>query len=122
MNHFVQYHNPKKMGGPYQRSSSFGILTNKPWAIVGQTVWLITSSPSPRRYFLCSQFVVDRIRTSAGRFRYIAEGLNGKNCLVEIGAMPWFRDLLKTCGNFGLGLQRIKKTLIIKELEQILPH
>ena len=69
----VQYHNPEGMGGPYRRSGEdFAILTNKDFdSLIGSTVWLVTSKGQrPRRYFLCSSFIVDRVeRGNRGRFK-----------------------------------------------------
>jgi len=121
MRHFVQYHNPQRMGGPYRRSDKdFAILTNKDFdSLVGSTVWLVTSKGQrPRRYFLCSSFVIDEVeRDKAGRFRNRAVGSTGRDCDVEIGNQAWFPELLKTTGNFGLGLLPISSKVIIRGLQ-----
>lgn len=123
MRHFVQYHNPDVMGRPYRPShKNFRIVTDKFFkSLVGGTVWLVTSKRGPRRYYLCSSFVVDEVeRDSEGRFRNRATGSRGRDFVpfVEIGNEPWFPELLKKTGNFGLGLLPISDKAIIQGLQK----
>jgi hypothetical protein len=122
MHHFVQYHNPDLMGRYRSSQKNYGIVTNKFFtSLVGGTVWLVTSKGrQPRRYFLCSSFVVDKVeRDNAGRFRNRAIGSRGQDCDVEIGNQSWFPELLKTTGNFGLGLLPISSKAIIQGLQRV---
>jgi hypothetical protein len=48
-----------------------------------------------------------------------ATGSNGRDCEIEIGNQPWFPELLKTTGNFGLGLLPISSRAIIQGLQKI---
>jgi hypothetical protein len=49
MRHFVQYHNPERMGVYESDGRSFGIQTNKPVNnLLGDRVWLITPSRASR--------------------------------------------------------------------------
>jgi len=112
MCHLIQHHNLNIMGLSYQAShKNFSIVTNRFFAsLVGGTVWLVTGKGRPRRYFLCSSFIVDKVeRDNAGRFRNRAIGSAGRDLNVEIGELPWFPELLKMTGNFGLGLLPISK-------------
>jgi hypothetical protein len=89
-------------------------------SLLGGTVWLVTGKGRPRHYFLCSSFVVDKVdRGNAGRFRNSATGSMGQDCDIEIGNQPWFPELLKTTGNFGLGLLPISSKAIIQGLQGI---
>ncbi len=122
MRHFVQYHNPDVMGRPYKSShDNFGIVTDKFFtSLVGSTVWLLTGKGRPRLYYLCSTFTVDKVeRDNAGRFRNRVSGCVGRDLdpFVEIGETPWFPELLKATGNFGLGLQPITNKAIIRGLQ-----
>jgi hypothetical protein len=124
MRHFVQYHNPDVMGHPYKPShKNFGIVTDKFFkSLEGGTVWLVTSKGRPRRYYLCSSFIVDEVdRNNAGQFKNRATGSKGRDFdpFIEIGEMPWFPELLKVTGNFGLGLQSISSQAIIRGLEEV---
>ncbi|HWE62422.1 MAG TPA: hypothetical protein VHB98_11980, partial [Chloroflexota bacterium] len=60
--HFVQYHNPDKMGHAHELSDDLCILTNKPYSLLttlpGNLVWLIGGEGRPRTYSLCYVFVV----------------------------------------------------------------
>src|SRR5436309_2449379 len=119
MSHFVQYHNPDVMGVPYKPSyGKFGIVTNKILrSLDGATVWLLTGKGRPRHYYLCSIFTVDKLeRGNFGRFHSLVSGSVGRHLspFVEIGELPWFPELLKATGNFGLGLQRISNKAIIR--------
>jgi len=123
MHHFVQYHNPEGMGGPYRRADAdFAILTNKDFgSLVGSTVWLVTSKGQrPRRYFLCSSFIVDKVeRRNHGRFKNRAVGSRGRDCDIEIGNEPWFPELTRTTGNFGLGLLPLSSKAVIEGLKRV---
>jgi len=95
----------------------FAILTNKDFdSLVGSTVWLVTSKGQrPRRYFLCSSFIVDKVeRGNRGRFKNRAVGSNGRDCDIEIGNEPWFSELMRTTGNFGLGLLPLSSKAVIR--------
>jgi hypothetical protein len=84
---------------------------------------LVTGSGKPRNYSLCSWFVVDKVdHQDFGIFRKHVLGSLGRDFepFVAIGRKPWFPELLTKCGNFGLGLHRIKSQPIIEGLEQIL--
>ena len=124
MRHFVQYHNPDVMGRYKASHRRFGIVTNKPvGALLGNRVWLVTGSGKPRRYYLCSSFVVNRLeRVDDGEFRNHAQGADGRDFVpfIEIGAMPWFAKLLKTTANFSLGLVQIRSTVTIRGLQKFL--
>ena len=109
------------MGRPYRPSQkNFAIVSDKFFeSLVGGTVWLVTGKGRPRRYFLCSSFVVDKVeRNNAGRFRNRATGSTGRDFDVEIGELSWFPELLKTTGNFGLGLLPISSKAIIRGLQK----
>ncbi len=112
------------MGRPYKSShENFGIVTDKFFrSLVGATVWLVTGKGRPRHYYLCSTFTVDKVeRDNAGRFRNRVSGSVGQDLdpFVEIGEMPWFPELLKVTGNFGLGLQPITNKTIIRGLQDV---
>jgi len=82
MHHFVQYHNPDLMGRYRSSPKNYSIVSNKFFtSLVGETAWLVTSKGRrPRRYFLCSSFVVDEVeRDNAGRFRNRAIGSKGQD-------------------------------------------
>jgi hypothetical protein len=121
MRYFVQYHNPDLMGSYRPSKSGFGVLTNKFIEPVhGDSVWLVTGSGKPRRYSLCSWFVVSGVRSvDGGIFRKQVLGSEGRDFkpFIPLDTMPWFRELLKKSGNFGLGLHRIKSKAVIECLE-----
>jgi hypothetical protein len=122
MRHFIQYHNPDLMGRYRHSQKDFAIVTNKFFTeLVGGTVWLVTSKGQrPRRYYLCSSFVVDKVeRDNAGRFRNRAVGSRGRDFDIEIGNEVWFPELLKTTGNFGLGLLPISSRAIVEGFRKV---
>jgi hypothetical protein len=123
MRHFVQYHNPDMMGRYRPSPKNYAIVTNKFFAsLKGGTVWLVTSKGQrPRRYFLCSSFIVDNVeRGNTGHFKNRATGSKGQDCEIEISNHPWFPELLKTTGNFALGLLPISSKAIIQGFQQTL--
>jgi hypothetical protein len=122
MRHLVQYHNCDRRGA-YWPTRDFGIVTDKRVdSLIGERVWLILGQGKPRKYFRCSTFLVDEVgRRGSRTLRNYARGKNGQDFLapIPIDKKPWFKDLLKTCGNFGLGLQTIKHESIIDGLREI---
>lgn len=123
--HFIQYHNPDKMGRSYERSGDFSIFTNKPYSLVaalpGNTVWLIGGEGRPRRYSLCCVFVVDEIgQADEPSFRWYARGAEGRHfpALPRIDDDPWFRPFLWRQANFSLGLRELAQPDIAR-LQQL---
>lgn len=120
--HFVQYHNPDLMGGPYKPSQKeFAIFTDKFFTMLQDaTVWLVTGENRPRQYYLCSRFCVEKVEhKNGGRFRYRVSGVVGRDFdpLIEIGELPWFSELRKATGNFAW-FQHIRSQAIIRGLEK----
>jgi hypothetical protein len=123
MDHFVQYHNPDLMGGPYKPSQKeFAIFTDRLFTMLqGATVWLVTGENRPRRYYLCSTFCVEKVgHENIGRFHYRVSGAVGRNFdpFIEIGELQWFSELRKATGNFAW-FQHIRSQVIIRGLEKI---
>src|ERR1700676_25156 len=123
MDHFVQYHNPDGMRGTYKPApKQFAIFTDKYFSTLqGATVWLVTGEGRPRQYSLCSTFEVDTIEhKKAGRFRFRVSGTVGRyfDPFIEIGALPWFPELLKATGNFAW-FQHIHGEAVVSGLQRI---
>jgi len=117
MRHFVQYHNPARMGSyVYKARDGFGISTDKPVdSLRGDRIWLVTRDGSPPRYRLCETFIVeevDRLRSGAQRNQVFSR--SGKAFLppIPIDSASWFQALQRTTGNFAFGLQHIKSRAI----------
>ena len=119
--HFVQYHNPDKMGGPYRRGTgSFRVVTNKAFdGIAGSYIWLVTGIGKPRRYFICQAFIADEVVAhSDPPFGFRVSGKIGSDYEVEIGHLNWFPELRRIMGNFAFGFQSITDQRIISGLMQ----
>src|SRR5579871_3592014 len=114
MRHFVQYHNPEKMGHPCGLSDDYSIFTNKPFSLLatlpGNLVWLIGGEGRPRQYSLCYVFLVDEIGESdEPAFRWYARGERGRQFRppLRLDHDPWFRSFLWRHANFSLGLRAL---------------
>jgi hypothetical protein len=119
MEHWVQYHNPDRIGYEYGEGDDepFSILTGKSAVerLPGNTVWLIAGQGRPRHYTLCEMFVVDEIgRVDEAGFRYVASGSQGTRFVppVPLGSEVWFRGLLRHTGHFAFGLSRLPDDLV----------
>jgi hypothetical protein len=81
MRHYVTYHNTDVMGYPCDQSSTrpFSIVTDKSVSnLLGNKLWLISGEGKPRKYFLCSVFVVDGVGEDvATGYKHYAAGENG---------------------------------------------
>ncbi len=112
--HFVQYHNPEKMGHDCELSDEMSIFTNKPYSLLivlpGNMVWLIAGDGHPRSYSLCYAFVVDEIGESDDpAFAWYARGTEGRlfQPPLRIDHDPWFESFLRRQSNFSLGLREL---------------
>jgi hypothetical protein len=117
MRHFIQYHNPDKMGHVHDHTSDeLSIFTNKPFGLLtgllGNTIWLIGGEGRPRSYGLLSTFLVDEIGESDDAvFRWYASGTEGRRFHppIPIERDPWFVGFLHRQANFSLGLRELQE-------------
>lgn len=120
MRHFVQHHNPDKMGHYRRQQGKYGIVTDK--AVLNtldQRIWLISRSDSPRHYVLCETFIVDEVGPQpSGPFKNFANGSHGSapHRPISIEQEAWFERLRYLTGNFGFGLQTINDPNVINGL------
>ncbi len=123
MDDFLAYHNPEKMGERASDLKVHAVLTRKEVPrIIGDRVWLVTGEGSPRTYYLCNWFIVDRIETiDDPYFRKRISGKIGKwiRPILRLDEYEWFPDFKRSNGNFGLGFQPINEVRFIKALEEI---
>lgn len=83
--HYVVYHNTEVMGyrprdfDDLDEGTSFSIATNKSVTnLPGNIIWLISGEERPRKYYLCSVFVVDEVGSlEADDFKNYAAGQQG---------------------------------------------
>lgn len=123
MRHFIQYHNPDKMGHVHDHASDeLSIFTNKPFGLLtgllGNTIWLIGGEGRPRSYALLSTFIVDEIGESDDAvFRWYASGQEGRRfhppVPIERGD-PWFVSFLHRQANFSLGLRELQEPDVVR--------
>lgn len=124
MKHYVAYHNAETMGYSGDEINSFSIVTNKPVLnLPGNVMWLISGEDRPRKYYLCSVFIVDEVGPVEGSsFRNFASG--GEGVLfrpqIRLDEYPWFRSFLASQQNFSLGLREIREEKYIQEFENLL--
>lgn len=119
--HFVQYHNPDRVGHGHDEPADFRILTNKPLSLLealpGNTVWLIMGEGRPRRYSMQFVFVVAHIGECDERgFRWFAQGTEGHRFHPRprldgdpFDGDPWFPLFLRRQANFSLGLRELAR-------------
>ena len=123
MKDFVMYHNPDAMGIEVESMPGLSIVTDKePKGIEGSRIWLLTGRGSPRRYFLRSWFIVDRIEPEpTGRFKSKLSGTSGKvfDPMIELNQEPWFADFVRSQGRFAFGFQAIKEERFVKGLKRV---
>jgi len=120
MRHFVAYQNTEKMGRTLREGRPLHLLTNKRVERLFQNVvWFVTGEGSGgRQYHLGSVFQVSEIGdTSDDGFKHFATGPGHVfEPPVPINQMPWFPQMLRATGNFGLGVQQIKDEAVIAGL------
>ena len=123
MRHFVQYHNPDKLGQFRPSEKEFGIVTDKRFnGLVGSTVWLISRRDKPAEYVLCETFIVEKVGTNPTEtLKNFASSSHGQpfDPPRRIDREPWFEILQKLTGNFAFGLQPINEEAVIQGLMAI---
>ena len=127
MSHYIVYHNPDSMGYPASEITGFSVVTDKPAPpdLEGSTIWLLTGQGTPRRYYLVQRFTADRIESGEDqgfRTRVAAETGDHFHPMIRIDEEEWFRDFLRSQGNFSFGLQRISDDRFITGLEEVASH
>ena len=112
--HFIQYHNPDRMGEAYSFRGRFAVYTNKSHSLVVSvpeaTVWLVGGEGRPRHYFLCYSFLADQAGAADHPlFRWYVSGSSGTlyDPTVRIDGDPWFDTFLRRQANFSLGLREL---------------
>jgi hypothetical protein len=122
MKHFIAYHNTEKMGRPLHEGEPLRLLTGKSVdRLIGHTVWFITGESSgERQYALGSVFRVNEVGDAAEEgFKHFATGPGHVfRPPIPLNDEQWFPDLLRSMGNFGLGLQEVKEQRVIDALKQ----
>lgn len=126
MRHFVQYHNPAKMGEYKPAKGRFGIVTNRPVRHAdGDRVWLISRHGEPRNYeyVLRETFLADESgRNPSARFRYFVNGSEGRSFDPPISieqTEDWFGQLFRVTQHFRRGFMRIRDQEIIRGLSTL---
>ena len=116
MRHFVQYRNAGERGPLPARRPDLRVFTRKPESFVagllGNTVWLIEGTGSPRSYAIRLVFIVDEFGASDNPdFVLYLRGSTGSAFTppVAIPRTEWFRSFLRRHGNFAFGLQSMHR-------------
>lgn len=123
MRHFIAYHNTEKMGRSLQEDQPLRLLTNKHVKhLLQNMVWFVTGEGSgARQYSLGSVFNVAEVgdNVEEGFKRFAAGPGHIFEPPIPIKEMPWFPEVLRTTGHFGLGVQEIKDEAVIAGLMQL---
>ncbi len=123
MNHFVLYHNPDTMGYDAEIIGFSGVTAKPVEAALGHRVWIVTGRGELKRsYTLVMTFVVDSVGASdhfPGMNHVSASTGTAFRPEVSLDFVPWFKDFLRSMGNFGLGFQRITDLRYVEGLEQL---
>lgn len=123
MRHFIAYHNTEKMGRPLHDCSPLRLLTNKPINhLLQETVWFVVGHGAAiRQYSLGSVFRVAEIGDAAeDGFKRFATGPGHVfQPPVPIKELPWFAEVLRATGHFGLGVQEVKDEAVVAGLRHL---
>ena len=123
MRHFIAYHNTEKMGRALNANGSLRLLTNKSINhLLQETVWFVVGEGAGvKQYSLGSVFRVAETGDAAeDGFKRFASGPGHVfDPPVPIKELPWFPDVLRVTGRFGLGVQEVKDEAVIAGLMQL---
>ncbi len=121
MRDLVIYHNPDALGFPAEDLKDLRAVTKYANAgLEGDRVWVVTGEGRPRKYYLRSYFVVDKIDGFQDA-NAILQGLDGRvfDPMPDLSSFDWFNDLRTTQGNFRWGPRTIRSPHIIQGLEEV---
>ena len=113
MRHFIAYHNTEKMGRALSADGPLRLLTNKPINhLLQETVWFVVGEGAG---MLGSVFRVAETGDAAeDGFKRFASGPGHVfDPPVPIEELPWFSEVLRATGHFGLGVQEVKDETVI---------
>jgi hypothetical protein len=123
MRHFIAYHNTEKMGRSLHQGEPLRLLTSKHVKhLLQNMVWFVTGEGSgARQYSLGSVFSVAEFGDAAedGFKRFAAGPGHVFEPPIPIKEMPWFPEVLRATGHFGLGVQEVKDEAVIAGLIQL---
>lgn len=122
MRHFIAYHNTEKMGRPLHADDPLRLLTNKPTNhLYQETVWFVIGEGGVRQYSLGSVFRVAETGDAAEEsFKRFASGPGHTfDPPIPIKDLPWFPEVLRATGHFGLGVQEVKNEAVIAGLTHL---
>ena len=123
MRHFIAYHNTDKMGRAFNTDGPLRLLTNKPINhLLQETVWFVVGDGAGvRQYSLGSVFRMAETGDAAeDGFKRLASGPGHVfEPPVLIKELPWFPEVLRATGHFGLGVQEVKDEAVIAGLKQL---
>ena len=123
MRHFIAYHNTEKMGRSLHDGEPLRLLTNKHVNhLLQNMVWFVTGEGAgARQYSLGSVFNVAEVGDAAedGFKRFAAGTGHVFGPPIPIKELPWFQEVLRATGHFGLGVQEIKDEAVIAALNKL---
>ncbi len=123
MRHFIAYHNTEKMGRALHTDAPLRLLTNKPINhLLEQTVWFVVGEGAGvRQYSLGSVFrIAEMGDAQEDGFKRFASGPGHVfDPPMPIKDLPWFPEVLRVTGHFGLGVQEVKDEIVIVGLTKI---
>jgi hypothetical protein len=123
MRHFIAYHNTEKMGRSLNAYGPLRLLSNKSINhLLHETVWFVIGEGARvRQYSLGSVFRVAETGDAAeDGFKRFATGPGHVfDPPLPIKDLPWFPEVLRATGHFGLGVQEVKDDTVIAGLLQL---
>ena len=123
MRHFIAYHNTEKMGRSLHDGEPLRLLTNKHVNhLLQNMVWFVTGEGAgARQYSLGSVFNVAEVGDAAedGFKRFAAGAGHVFEPPIPIKELPWFQEVLRATGHFGLGVQEVKDEAVIAGLNEL---
>ena len=122
MEHFLGYHNTKKMGFPASKLESPRIYTsNSVRRLPSQAVWLISGEgSSPKSFYLAAVFKVNRVCAGTYEHPSFENSAHGEGRIfgesICLNGLPWFEALKEEMLNFKNGLAPLQNEVALEEL------
>jgi hypothetical protein len=119
--HYVAYHSVDERGSHLYIKGGNGVFeTNKvALPIKGDVLWCFEGEGKPKRHQLMMRGVVTRIKKRDGEPSLVYYRGPSDFVPVDVSSLPWFEKLAKSQGAFSFGLNAIRDSQAIEELERI---
>lgn len=123
MSNFIAYHNTERMKRGLLADGSLKLLTSKsPKGLLDATLWFVVGEGKVHKRFSLGGVirVAEVGETEEEGFKRYASGPQHVfDPSIPLNDLPWFSDLIRVTGKFGLGVVKVSDESVINGFKQV---